>query len=93
MKLSNYEKETIFLSNEAEPTTSVFTYNGALKRQLTALCKSHPDQVRRMMDNGHGGQTFELPKKWIKISPPRVLSPAQKEVLERMNRKRRESKG
>ena len=93
MKLSNYEKETIFLSNESEQTASVFTYNAALKRQLGALCGSHPDQVRRTADNGYGGQTFELPKKWIKISPPRVLSPAQREVIDRMNRKRRESKG
>ena len=92
MKMSKYEKETIFFYTEAEPTAGIFTYNVALKRQLAALCESHPDQVRLTMDNGHGGQNYELPKKWIKISPPRVLSQAQKEVLERMNRKWRENK-
>lgn len=88
MKLSNYEKETIILFNEAEKTASVYTHNAALREQLAALCGSHPEQVRRTADNGHGGFTFELPKKWLKITPPRELSPAQREVLDRMNRKR-----
>ena len=47
MRLSNYEKETIFLFNEADRVASVFTYNDALKKQLGELCKSHPEQVRR----------------------------------------------
>lgn len=88
MKLSNYERETIFLFNEAERKASIFTYNDALKKQLEALCVSHPEQVLRTEDNGYGGLTFALPKKWLKITPPRVLSEAQKAVLERMNKKR-----
>ena len=88
MKLSNYERETIFLFNEAERKASIFTYNDALKKQLAALCESYPEQVRRTEDNGYGGLTFALPKKWLKITPPRVLSAAQKAVLERMNKKR-----
>lgn len=88
MKLSNYEKETIILYNEAEKTASVYTHNTALQERLAALCGSHPEQVRRATDNGHGGLTFELPKKWLKITPPRELSPAQREVLDRMNQKR-----
>ena len=51
------------------------------------LCRSHPEQVRQTADNGRGGLTFELSKKWLKVSPPRVLSPAQRAVLERMNAK------
>ena len=88
MKLSNYEKETIILFNEAEKTASVYTHNTALQEQLAALCGSHPERVRRTDDNGHGGLTYELPKKWLKITPPRELSPAQREVLDRMNQKR-----
>ena len=88
MKLLNYEKETILLFNEAEQTASVFTYNDALKRQLAVLCNSYPEQVRKTEDNGCGGITYELPKKWFKITPPRILSAAQKKVLEQMNKKR-----
>lgn len=88
MKLTNYEKESVINFNEADRTASIYTHNAALIRQLTKLCGSHPEQVRRTGDNGHGGLTFELPKKWLKVSPPRVLSPAQKEVLAEMNQKR-----
>lgn len=88
MKLSNYEKETIFLFNESDREASVFTYNDALKKQLEALRVSHPEQVCQTEDNGYGGLTFVLPKKWLKITPPRILSAAQKAVLERMNKKR-----
>lgn len=97
MKLSNLEKETIILWNEAEKTASVYTYNPALIRQLSELCRTHPGQVCQTHpgqvcqtgDNGWGGLTFSLPKRWLKVAPPRVLSPAQREVLDRMNEKKR----
>jgi len=85
MRLTNVEKETVINFNEAESMASVYTHNEALKRQLLELCQSHPDQVCQTAANADGGLTFELPKKWLKISPPRVLSPAQRAVLERMN--------
>ena len=85
MKLSNIEKETVINFNEAERTASIYTHNEALKRQLLGLCQTHPEQVRQTADNRWGGLTFELPKKWLKVSPPRVLSPAQRAVLDRMN--------
>ena len=90
MRLTNIERETIINFNEAERTASVYTCNEALKRQLLDLCRSHPDQVRQTADNGRDGLTFALPKKWLKVSPPRVLSPAQRAVLEKMNQKRQE---
>ena len=88
MKLTNYEKESVFLFNEADRTASIYTHNAALIRQLTGLCSSHPEQVRHIEDNGCGGLTFELPKKWLKVTLPRVLSPAQRAVLDKMNQKR-----
>ncbi len=86
MKLSNIEKETVINFNEAERTASVYTHNEALKRQLLELCRTYPEQVRQTTANRWGGLTFELPKKWLKVSPPRVLSPAQRAVLDRMNK-------
>ena len=88
MRLTNIEKETIINFNEAERTASVYTHNEAWKRQLLELCQSHPEQVRQTAANDWGGLTFELPKKWLKVSPPRVLSPAQRAVLDRMNQKK-----
>ena len=89
MHLTNFEKETVINFNEAEYTASVYTCNEALKRQLLELCRSHPEQGWQTADNGRGGLTFALPKKWLKVTPPRVLSPAQRAVLERMNKQRR----
>ena len=86
MKLSNIEKETVINFNEAERTASVYTHNAALKRQLLELCRTHPEQVRQTAANAWGGLTFELPKKWLRVTPPRVLSPAQKAVLDRINK-------
>ncbi len=90
MKLSNIEKETIINFNEAERTASVYTHNAALKERLLELCQTHPEQVRQTAANAWGGLTFELPKKWLKITPPRKPTPAQLEVLARMTKKRLE---
>ena len=87
MELSLYERETIINYNEGEPTASVYTHNEALKRQILELCQTHPEQVRQTAANGWGGLTFELPKKWLRVTPPRVLSPAQRAVLDRLNQR------
>ena len=89
MKLSRIEQETIINFNEAESTVSIYSHNAALKERLLGLCRDYPSQIHQTADNGRGGLTFELPKKWLKVTPPRVLSPAQREVVDRMNAKRR----
>lgn len=90
MNVTKYEQETIILFNEGEAAASIYTYNTSLQHTLVSLCESHPAQVRQTGNNGIGALTFEIPKKWVKVSPPRVLSEAQKKVLEDMNRKNRE---
>lgn len=94
MKLTKAEQETIILFNEAEQTASVYTHNTALMHHLERLCRSHPAQVCQTERGGHGGATYLLPKKWVKLTPPRTLSPAQAQVLAEMNarnHKRREN--
>ena len=87
MKLTNIEKETIVNFNEAERMASVYTYNRVLQEQLLELCQTYPEQVRQTAANGWGALTFELPKKWLRVTPPRVLTPAQRAVLDKMNQK------
>ena len=87
MKLTKIEQETIINFNEAERTASIYTHNEALKGRLLALCQTHPEQVRQTAANAWGGLIFELPKKWLKVSPPRILSPAQRAVLDRINKR------
>ena len=85
MKLTNVERETVINFSEAGPIANIYTHNEGLKRQLSELCRTHPERVRQTAANDWGGLTFELPKKWLRVKPPRVLSPAQRAVLDRMN--------
>ena len=85
MKLPNIERETVINFNEAEQSACVYTCNPALKTQLLELCRTYPEQVRQTAASGWGGLTFELPKKWLRVVPPRVLTPAQRAVLDKMN--------
>lgn len=93
MHLSNAEKETVIQFDEAGRTASVYTYNPALKKQLQELCRTRPEQVRRTAVSSWDGMSFEIPKRWIRITPPRILSPAQRAVLDRINEKRTDSSG
>lgn len=92
MQLSRYERETIILFNEAESTASVFTCNKRLLRQMQTLCEKYPALVHQDKNNGMGGLSYTLPKKWVKIVPPQVRSEAQKRVLAEVNQRRRERK-
>ncbi len=89
MRLSRLEQETIINFNEAEANAEVYTYNAALQRRLLELCAERPEQARKTGMSGGGALTFTIPKKWVKVVPPRVLSPAQRAVIARMNEKRR----
>lgn len=85
MSLTRYEQETIINFNEEEQTANIYTYNDRLKRKLFELCESRPEDTKRLKDDGCGGITFEVPKKWIKVNAPRILSEKQKlELTERL---------
>lgn len=79
MNLSLYEQETIINFNEEEKTANVYTHNRALRRKLELLAEQRPTECR-MTKTSHDGQAvdFTIPKSWLKISPPRVASEAQK---------------
>lgn len=80
MSLSRIEQETVILFNEADALASIYTYNGALKRKLSGLCAARPDEAKQIKDDGQGGLTFEVPKRWIKITASRILTEEQRMV-------------
>lgn len=84
MNLTNFERETIIGFNEAEDTASVYTHSRALRRKLDKLSAERPEDCK-LFRTSHDGQAaeFYIPKKWIKISPPRKISAAQRETLEK----------
>ena len=84
MNLSLYEQETIINFNEEEKTANVYTHNRALRRKLELLAEQRPTECR-MTKTSHDGQAvdFTIPKSWLKISPTRIASEAQKAALAR----------
>lgn len=79
MNLSLYEQETIVNFNEAEKTAGIYTHNKALRRKLERLAQERPEDCR-LEKASHDGQAVDyiIPKAWIKINPPRKLTPEQK---------------
>ena len=76
--LSRLEQETIILFNEQEQTAEVFTYNGRMRRELSALAETRPDEVKR-----EGNETYIIPKRWVKIRASRILTDEQREEYAR----------
>ncbi len=87
-KLSLLEQETIFIMNEKEKNATIFTYNRAYQKKLEELCKSYPNKVIYEKENSDGAVTYTLPKKWLKIIPPRQPSEKRKQTLEKMRERK-----
>lgn len=72
-KLTGLEQETIILFNEAEKTASVETYNGRLKKKLDKLAAERPEDVTAA-DGNDGSRKYVVPKKWVTVKSPRIMS-------------------
>lgn len=70
--LDKYERETIINFNEAETTASVYTFNRSLQSKLNKLLGSNPDISLKYSDEERA--EYIVPKKWIKVSPPRQVN-------------------
>lgn len=77
--LTLYERETIINFNEAEATANIYTHNIALRNKLLKLSQSEPDL--RIVRHGEDMLEVEVPKKWIRVSPPKKLSTEYKQKL------------
>ena len=77
---SRLEQETIINFNEEEKVASVYTFNKTLQRRLAKLAEQYPDDCKREFDTWQpeGSVDYSVPKKWIKINPPRFVSDKQK---------------
>lgn len=91
MNLSKYERETIINFNEEEKTASVYTHNSSLRRRLDQLLKSHFNEIT-VIRSGDDYTEYIVPKKWIKVSPPRQMSDESKEAAKNRLAAYRQSK-
>ena len=69
-----YERETIINYNQEEDTASVYTHSTALINRLEKLTDKGCVKIKY----GEGFAEYEVPKKWVKIRPPREMSEEQR---------------
>jgi hypothetical protein len=88
--MTNFEKETYINFNDEEDFAVVCTYNNAWLRSMDSLAseKSEVEVMRRTEDYGE----YRVPKKWVKVRPPRKMSDEQKQAAAERLRKVREDK-
>lgn len=77
MNLSTLEQETIINYNNAEKEATIFTYDKALKRKLDELCSTHKEISLLREENG--AREYKLPKKWLKVRAPAILSDVERQ--------------
>ena len=73
MGLTNMERETIILYNEAEKIAEIYTHNGSLKKRIRHLTSLHPDLFKIINEDTNGGMVCTMPKKRMSVvltSPP-----------------------
>ena len=52
----------------------------ALKSKLLRYAQERPDEVKLMAENKDGSAFFHIPISYVKVSPPRKVSEAQREA-------------
>lgn len=70
--LTSYERETIINFNEEEKVASVYTYNKSLRNKLNKLLGVNQDI--HLIRSSDEMSEFEVPKSWIKVSPPKQVN-------------------
>lgn len=66
------ERETIITYNDAEKTANVYTMNRKLSRKLLAMAQEYLSLVKFVRKYPDSAVEYELPKKSITVSKPRV---------------------
>jgi hypothetical protein len=79
MSLTKCEQETIINFDEAAQQATVYTCNKAMMRQLDKLAQISSIVIEEKQDQY--SKTYVIPKKWIKIKMPRILSSEQKQEM------------
>ena len=64
----------------------------ALKSKLIRYAQERPDEVKLMAENKDGSAFFHIPINYVKVSPPRKVSEAQREAAGERFRKMWEEK-
>lgn len=83
MALSNIERETVILYNQEEPMAGMETFHPKMIKRMDAACRDFPNEfscTERKEIEGVPYGVYTFPKKYIKVSLPRVLTEEQKAI-------------
>ena len=74
------ERETIIRYDETPNPATIYTNNRALQRRLDAMAQECPDLVKIVLMSSENGNTYEVPKVFVRVNRPRTvnMSPEQK---------------
>ena len=83
MSYSNLERETIINFNEEEQEARIYTFNKALQTRLRKLSSERPKDCCLDPDDrltGNGAAAFIVPKRWVKVAPPRTVTMSEEQA-------------
>lgn len=69
--------ETIINFNAEEKTANCFTLDKTVKRKWEKLIGERPEEVK-VIRKSEDVLEIQVPKKWVKVKPPRQLSDEQR---------------
>lgn len=69
-ELTNYEKETQILFNEAEPTAEVYTINRRLINRLNAISEREPSKCTFIRRDTWGFEWWKVDKQLVTFKMP-----------------------
>lgn len=78
--LTNIERETVINFNEDESQASVYTFNKKLINKLLKISGEYPDELH-IAKQHHGVYEFTIPKRWVKVNPPKKYSEDTKQKM------------
>ena len=73
--MTMFKLETMIYASE-DGTSSVFTLNSALQKQLNALASQHPEVCQRKARGDAGGVTYQVRNAAVLIQPELLASPS-----------------
>ena len=91
-KITKPEMETVITFNEYDENAIVFTYNKRLISRLNKLIEDGETSVKMNRINSEyddKSMTYEVPKKWIKVNPPRKVNLTEEQRAARSERMRK----
>lgn len=74
------EQETVIRWDQTPDDAWIWTCDPVLIRRLAAK-GVEPVRIERTPDGGEFGRAYRVPKRWIRVSPPRAVTPARRQQL------------